>query len=114
MPVTIVVLYNDGNFGVGRYTDASGVTHGLFFQTPDNIQTFDVPGSTLTSINGINLGGLVCGYFADAEGITHGFIGKVDRHGASKPNTNIPVTPVKPAYPSPEMLKIGAPALPAL
>jgi hypothetical protein len=105
---------NDGNFGVGQYTDASGKTHGLFYQTPDNIQTFDFPGATFTSIDGINLGGLVCGYFVDTGGVTHGFIGKVNRTGASNPNTNIPVTPDKPAYPSPEMLKIGAPALPAL
>ena len=53
---TILFGNNDSNFGVGRYTDASGVTHGLFFKTPDNIQTFDYPGSTFTSLNGINKG----------------------------------------------------------
>jgi hypothetical protein len=109
---TMLFGNNDANWGVGRYTDASGFTHGLFFLTPDDIQTFDYPGSTFTSLNGINILGQVCGYYMDAAGKTHGFLGKVNRRGGSKPNINVPVTPVKPAYPSPETLKIGAaPAL---
>ena len=107
---TMLLGNNDANWGVGRYKDASGVTHGLFFLTPDNIQTFDIPGSTLTSINGINKLGQVCGYYMDAAEITHGFLGKVNRRGASKPNINIPLTPVKPVYRSPEMSGIQAPA----
>jgi hypothetical protein len=83
-----------------------------FFLTPDDIQTFDYPGSTFTSLNGINILGQVCGYYMDAAGITHGFLAKVNRRGASKPNINIPVTPVMPVYRSPETLGIGAaPAL---
>jgi hypothetical protein len=109
---TMLFGNNDANWGVGRYTDAAGITHGLFFLTPTDIQTFDYPGSTFTSLNGINILGQVCGYYRDSAGKTHGFLGKVNRRGASKPNINVPVTPVKPAYPSPEMLKIGAtPAL---
>ena len=33
---------------------ASGVTHGLFFVPPNKFFTFDYPGSTFTSLNGIN------------------------------------------------------------
>jgi YD repeat-containing protein len=107
---TILFGNNDANWGVGRYTDANGMTHGLFFLTPDDIQTFDYPGSTFTSLNGINKLGQVCGYYVDTTDITHGFLGKVNRRGSSKPNINIPGTPVKPVYPSPEMLGIRAPA----
>jgi hypothetical protein len=86
------------------------VTHGLFFLTPDSIQTFDYPGSTFTSLNGINKLGQVCGYYMDTAGIIHGFLGKVNRRGDSKPNINIPVTPMKPGYPSAQMQGIQAPA----
>ena len=53
---TATVLFgdNDRNWVVGRYADASGVTHGLFFIPPNNFFTFDYPGSTFTSLNGIN------------------------------------------------------------
>ena len=43
---------------VGRYADASGATHGLFFVPRDNFFTFDYPGSTFTSLNGISSQGL--------------------------------------------------------
>ena len=108
---TLLLGNNDLNWGVGRYTDASGATHGLFFITPDNILTFDYPGSTFTSLNGINKQGFICGYYLDAAGIFHGIWAKLHLNGASKPNTNIPVAPVKPAQSSPEMLRTGAPAL---
>jgi YD repeat-containing protein len=76
---------NDSNWGVGSYTDTLGVTHGLFFITPDDIQTFDVSGATSTSINGVNLGGLVCGTFVDGTtGKTRGFLGKIFLDGTSK------------------------------
>jgi hypothetical protein len=107
---TILFGNNDANWGVGRYTDAFGVTHGLFFLTPDSIQTFDYPGSTFTSLNGINKLGQVCGYYMDTAGIIHGFLGKVNRRGDSKPNINVPVTPMKPGYPSAQMQGIQAPA----
>ena len=51
---TILFGDNNRNWVVGRYADASGVTHGLFFTAPNNFFTFDYPGSTFTSLNGIN------------------------------------------------------------
>ena len=109
---TLLLGNNDSNWGVGRYTDASGATHGLFFITPDDILTFDYPGSTFTSLTGINKGGFVSGYYLDAAGIFHGIWAKLNVNATSKPNTNMPVAPVKPAHPSLEMLRIGAaPAL---
>lgn len=108
---TLLFGNNDSNWGVGRYTDASGVTHGLFFITPDDILTFDYPGSTFTSLNGVNKTGFISGYYLDAAGIAHGIWAKLNPGASSKPNTNRPVAPVKPAHPSPETLRIGAPAL---
>jgi YD repeat-containing protein len=108
---TILFGNNDSNWVVGRYTDASGATHGLFFITPDDILTFDYPDSTFTSLNGINKQGMICGYYLDAAGISHGFVARVNLKAASKPNTSIPVTPIHPAHPMPETLRIGAPAL---
>ncbi len=108
---TMLLGNNDSNWGVGRYTDASGVTHGLFFITPDDLLTFDYPGSTFTSLNGINLQGTICGYYVDAAGTAHGFVARLDLKGTSKPNTNTPVIPVKPAYRVPEMLRTAVPAL---
>ena len=109
---TILFGNNDSNGGVGRYTDASGVTHGLYFITPDDIQSYDYPGATFTSLNGINKLGMVVGYYVDTAGVSHGLVAQVNATGTSKPNTSIPVAPVKLVQPSPEMLKIGAtPAL---
>ena len=62
---------------VGRYADASGVTHGLFFVPPNNFFTFDFPGSTFTSLNGISSQGNITGRYVDASGIAHGFIARV-------------------------------------
>jgi hypothetical protein len=62
---------------VGRYADSSGVTHGLFFVPPNGFFTFDYPGSTFTSLNGINAQGSICGRYVDASGIAHGFIARV-------------------------------------
>jgi hypothetical protein len=62
---------------VGRYADASGVTHGLFFVPPNNFFTFDYPGTTFTSLNGISDQGNICGRYVDASGIAHGFIARV-------------------------------------
>jgi hypothetical protein len=62
---------------VGRYADASGVTHGLFFVPPNNFFTFDFPGSTFTSLNGISSQGNITGRYVDAAGIAHGFIARV-------------------------------------
>ena len=69
---TLLLGNNDSNWGVGRYTDASGGTHGLFFITSDDILTYDYPGSTFTSLDGINQDGFISGYYLDAAGIFHG------------------------------------------
>ncbi|HEU5245990.1 MAG TPA: hypothetical protein VFU09_02765, partial [Candidatus Udaeobacter sp.] len=74
---TILFGDNNRNWVVGRYADASGVTHGLFFVPPNNFFTFDYPGSTFTSLNGINAQGFICGRFVDASGIAHGIIARV-------------------------------------
>jgi len=53
------------------------VTHGLFFTAPNNFFTFDYPGSTFTSLNGINAQGFICGRYGDASGVAHGIIARV-------------------------------------
>lgn len=109
---TILFGNNDSNWVVGRYADSAGVTHGLFFMTPDEFVTFDFPGSTFTSLNGINQDGFICGRYLDAAGIAHGFLAIVNPDGIAKPNrNNLPLAPVKPAHPSSETLRPGAPAL---
>src|SRR6266498_1119778 len=74
---TVLFGLNDRHWVVGRYADASGVTHGLFFLPPNNFFTFDYSGSTFTSLNGINDQGNICGRFVDATGIEIGFIARV-------------------------------------
>jgi hypothetical protein len=73
---TVLFGLNDRNWVVGRYA-SSGVTHGLFFTPPNNFFTFDFPGSTFTSLNGINAKGVICGRYVDAAGIAHGFLARV-------------------------------------
>src|SRR5262249_41727261 len=73
---TVLFGDNNRNWVVGRYADASGVTHGLFFVPPNNFFTFDYPGSTFTSLNGISSQGFICGRYV-ASGIAHGFIARV-------------------------------------
>ena len=68
---------NNRKWVVGRYADASGVTHGLFFVPPNNFFTFDFPGSTFTSLNGISSQGNITGRYTDTSGIAHGFIARV-------------------------------------
>src|SRR4029077_49868 len=51
---TVLFGDNNRNWVVGRYADSAGVTHGLFFVPPNNFFTFDFPGSTFTSLNGIS------------------------------------------------------------
>jgi hypothetical protein len=53
------------------------VTHGLFFVPPNGFFTFDFPGSTFTSLNGISSQGNITGRYVDASGIAHGFIARV-------------------------------------
>jgi hypothetical protein len=90
---------------VGRYADSSGVTHGLFFVPPDSFFTFDYPGSSFTSLNGINAQGFICGRYSDASGIAHGFIARVTgrpptkESGAEMKTYNSPsmATPLNPS-----------------
>ena len=51
---TVLFGLNNRNWVVGRYADSAGATHGLFFVPPNNFFTFDFPGSTFTSLNGIS------------------------------------------------------------
>ena len=62
---------------VGRYADSGGATHGLFFIPPNQVSTFDYPGSTFTSLNGINDKGVIVGRYVDASGIAHGFLARI-------------------------------------
>src|SRR6266700_3214917 len=52
--VTVLFGLNDKDWVVGRYAVSSGATHGVFFVPPNQFSTFDYPGSTFTSLNGIN------------------------------------------------------------
>jgi hypothetical protein len=75
---TLLFGNNDSNWGVGRYTNPlTPGAHGLYFITPDDILTFDYPGSIFTSLNGINGQGIACGYYIDATGIVHGFVAQI-------------------------------------
>lgn len=113
---TILFGNNDQNWAVGRYVDALGVTHGLFFLPPDHFLTFDFPGSSFTSLNGINRKGVICGrYLDDATGIEHGFVAKVTPNREDEADRQIkpkapPVAPVKPAAPQPAAARVGTPA----
>jgi hypothetical protein len=103
---TVLFGVSDTNFVVGRYADASGATHGLFYVPPDNFFTFDYPGSTFTSLNGINLFGLICGRYNDAAGIGHGFIARLrgipNGNGAgTEMKANVSPLLVTPLNPSP-------------
>ena len=105
---TVLFGLNDRNWVVGRYADASGVTHGLFFVPPNNFFTFDYPGSAFTSLNGINDRGIICGRYVDASGIAHGFIARV----SGTPPTN-PAGPQMKANNSPSLVAPLNPSLSA-
>src|SRR5262249_50770739 len=62
---------------VGRYVTADSLHHGLFFVPPNRFFTFDYPGSTFTSFNGINRDGFICGRYEDSSGIGHGILARV-------------------------------------
>ena len=83
----------------------------MFYVTPDDILTYDYPGATYTSLNGINKDGLICGYYNDTAGVSHGFVAQVNLTGNGKPNTNTRMAPVKPSYVLPEVSGIASPAL---
>ena len=66
---TLLLENSASNWAVGRYTDESAVTHGLFYVPPDDILTYDYPGATYTSLNVINKNKMICGYYNDAAGV---------------------------------------------
>jgi hypothetical protein len=69
---------------VGRFADAAGLTHGFVFIPPDQYVTYDFPGSTFTSLNGINKRGLIVGRYLDpSSGIEHGILLRLSNGGAS-------------------------------
>ena len=70
---------------VGRYSDSGGLTHGLLFIPPNRYITYDYPGSTFTSLNGINVQGIIVGRYLDpSSGIEHGIIARVVRSAADQ------------------------------
>ncbi|PYK10826.1 MAG: hypothetical protein DME65_08720 [Verrucomicrobia bacterium] len=97
---TVLFGLNDRNWVVGRYADAAGVTHGLFFVPPDSFFTFDYPGSTFTSLNGISDQGNIVGRFVDAAGIAHGFIARVRGTPPTAAAAKL-ATPIKPSLAAP-------------
>ena len=58
---------------IGSYTDTSGVTHG-FVQRKGVFTSFDPPGSTSTTPNGISPQGVIVGQYIDSSGVSHGFV----------------------------------------
>ena len=64
---------------VGRYVDGAGATHGFFMTSPTKYISYDYPGATFTSLNGINRQGLICGRYLDNSGIEHGILARVKR-----------------------------------
>jgi len=73
---TIVGLYVDPASNAGQY-------HGYIVQN-GNFYTYDVPGSTLTQIWGINSEAEFVGLYDDSDGSEHGFL---QRRGAALPVT---------------------------
>jgi hypothetical protein len=63
---------NNSGQVVGDYVDAADVMHG-FIYSGTTFTSFDVPGSTATTINGLNDVGQIVGFFVDQNGNTIGF-----------------------------------------
>jgi hypothetical protein len=67
---------------VGRWTDSASANHGFLLILPNKFLNYDYPGSTFTSLNGINTQGLVVGRYLDSSGIEHGILAQVVRGAA--------------------------------
>jgi len=106
---TILFGNNDMNQMVGRFTDATGATHGLLFMPPDQFVVYDFPGATFTSLNGINGRKMVVGRFTDpSTGIDHGILGRVVRGSTG---VTLPLAPPSaPAQAVPQRTVVTAPA----
>src|SRR5206468_1737075 len=83
---TNLLSINDAaSFTGGFDPDGSGIFQAFVgrggtltsFSVPAALSTFDYPGSTFTSLNGINDQGLICGRYVDASGIAHGILARV-------------------------------------
>jgi hypothetical protein len=72
---TIIFGNNDRNIMVGRYVDGAGLTHGIVFMPPNRFIQYDFPGSSFTSLNGINRSNQIVGRYTEtATGIDHGLL----------------------------------------
>ncbi len=110
---TILFGINDKGRIVGRYSDSAGVTHGLIFVPPNDLVTYDFPGTVFTSLNGINAQGYVCGRYTDTAGIDHGFVGRAMRtRGQADKETKLNSRPssARTINQSPAALRSGPPA----
>jgi hypothetical protein len=77
---------------VGRYSDATGATHGILFQPPGTFVVYDFPGATFTSLNGINRHGQIAGRYTDpSTGIDHGILLQVVVTGGA--GVTLPLAP---------------------
>jgi hypothetical protein len=44
---------------------------------PGRFTSYDYPGATFTSLNGITNRGIMCGRYDDGSGLLHGFVARV-------------------------------------
>src|SRR5262249_11002607 len=90
---TILFGNNDRNLIVGRYSDATGATHGILFVPSSNrFLVYDQPGATFTSLNGINRSNEIVGRYTDpSTAIDHGIILQVVRTAAG--GVELPLAP---------------------
>src|SRR4030095_10920435 len=93
---TILFGNNDMNLIVGRYSDATGATHGILFMPPNRFVVYDFPDSTFTSLNGSNNQRQIVGRYTDSSGIDHGILLQVLQGGAG---VTLPLAP--PSAPAP-------------
>jgi len=83
----------------------------LLFIPPNKYITYDYPGSTFTSLNGINAQGKIVGRYQDTSGVWHGIIARVVPSAADQSTPG--VTPQKQssqAGPLPSRSQVEEPA----
>jgi hypothetical protein len=96
---------------VGRYEDSGGLTHGLLFIPPNRYVTYDFPGSTFTSLNGINAQGKIVGRYRDTNFIEHGIIARVVRSATDQSTPGVtPQRQSSQAGPLPSRSQVEVPA----
>ena len=62
----------------GYYLGDDFIAHAFIRKPTGKTVTFDVPGSTSTLSEGINVHGVVCGAYTDQNGANHGFVREPD------------------------------------